>query len=364
MEELREKVAKAREEQRIVRENADAIAESQAKRASLQEDVAREETSLAADTESLSAQQLEHDRRVELVQHFPTETQLLKLERRLETLKSQLADATRSANQTQTAIDAYNVRRSAAASSRTDLALAIDDSSEVTLQGIQDKAIEDEALAPLERIVAAIDEMTAVCDERETKLFDLNQRYAERLEEEAALNERIVSLQQRVESELPKLDADADRTIASLTACWSSEKEALQSTYERLYAVNKEQQHHLVRGTHVKRDEAANTGHEAALSARQNTLSAQLIDARARLQELHAENTYVQRITDQLRHDARASVAAYDDQKAEVASRLQEARAERNSAEDEARKFRNLKGDLQQALQTIRDTPSGAAATS
>lgn len=326
---------------------------------------ARDDERAALDKEAEAALSLEQEyrRRVEVVQTFPTETQLLKLERRLETLKTQLADATRTANQTQTAIDAYNVRRSAASSSRRDLADALDGSSTVTMDGITDKAAEDDELAPLSRILDAITEMTTVCDERESILFELNQRYGERVEEESELNDRIVSLQQRVESELPKLDADADRTIATLTDCWHCEKDALQATYDRLYAVNKEQQHHLVRGTHVKRDDAVNAGHEAALSARQNNLTAQLIDARGRLQELHAEITFVQRITDQLRHDARASVAAYDDQKVEVSARLQEARAERNNAEEEARKFRNLKGDLQVALQTIRDTPSGAAAT-
>jgi chromosome segregation ATPase len=311
--------------------------------------------------DSRAAKKDELAKRAELVENFPTETQLLKLERRLETLKTQLQEAQRSANQLRTGIDAYTVRCEACSTARGELAATLQEASAAVFEAIAAKADEEARLHPSEAILDTISELIAICEEREGQVADLNQMYARRLEEDATLSERIVRLQRKIEGDIPKIEEDADRYIAGLTAAWVEEREALQRVYDRFYSVNKEQQHHLVRGTHVKRDLPPNSGHEAALSARQSNLSAQLIDARARYQETDAENKFIKKITDQLRSEGRLSLSVFDSQQSEVASRLKAAREERIAAEEEARNFRNLKSDLQHALQTIRETPSGIA---
>jgi hypothetical protein len=317
--------------------------------------------SLQVASSNLNLRKSEYARRAELVEGFPSETQLLKLERRQETLKAQFTEAERSASQTKTGIDAYTVRCDACATARVDLTVALEDATAKIFEAIEGKVSEDCRLVAVDRIRQGIDDLIGICEDREATLLELNQKYTERLDEEAALNERIVALQQKYDSEGPKMEQDADRFMVSLTDAWNTEKEALQLVYDKLYAINKEQQHHLARGTHVKRDtKLPNSGHESALSARHSSLSAQLIEARERLHELQSENGFVKKTTDQLRAEGRLGVAAHENQTTEVIARLRQAREERLAAEEEARKFRNLKVDLHHALQTIRETPSGA----
>lgn len=302
----------------------------------------------------------DHHDRAAAISSFPTETQLLKLERRLGTLKSQLSDVEASIAETSTLINAYDVRCQAQSSSRREIGSALDEALKAISEGTDAQTSQDAAIAGLKPTLDAIEALVEISDDREGALVDLNQRYSSRLEEEMTLNDRIVAQQQRTEAEIPRIHSEADRCLSNLTAAWTAEKEALQMVYDKLYSVNKEQQHHLARGTHVKRDALTNEAHEAALSARHGKLSAELIDARARLEELQIENDFVKKITKQLRAEGRATIDRYDQQKTEVAARLEAARDERKLAEDEARKFRSQKGQLQQALQSIRDTPSAA----
>lgn len=294
----------------------------------------------------------------ELLRDFPTETQLLKLERRVESLKNQVRDARDAVNQNRTGIEAYAVRTAACSSTHEVLARDLQDSTSVLLeQRVNAGCDADGQVKSDQHIMDSLSALCELCEEREAALADLNERLAQKSEEASELNRRIANLEACAARDLPQIEADADRIVNELNRAWTAERDALQNVYDSFHAVNREQQYHLQRGTHVKREAFVDGKHESALSARHARLASQLIETRNRLNEIIAENAYAKKTAEQLRAEGREALLTFDAQRNEVEGRLTKVKEERQAVEAEASRFREIKSDLHRALQTIREAP-------
>jgi chromosome segregation ATPase len=349
-EKLAEDVAAAEKEQQAAADRADKIAKLDA--------------DIAASTERAAASKQRTAEMEELLADFPTETQVLKLERRVESLKDQVNESDKVAEQHRTGVEAYTVRRDACLVARVDLTAQIEQAIKDAFDAAEKSAARDGQLQTEEAITASIEELCTIANDREAELTELNQQITDKTREEEEVTAQIAGLNQKVEQALPALEADSERHIAAITNAWAAERGALQGVYDKLFAVNKEQQYHLMRGTHIKRAAAPLTiEHEKALSSRHDHLSAQLVDVQRRLQFVKGENYHTRKEMETVRLSGRAQVEESEASKAEMEERLAEVHEECAALDDEAQRARALKLDLQQALQSIREAPGKGNAT-
>lgn len=287
---------------------------------------------------------------------FPSDTQVLKLERRVESLKEQLSESTRKIQQHRTGIDAYTVRRQRCAKVKAQLVKNLDETIAESVKFVTPKEEQEKTLQNVKGTVQCAETASGIFVSREEELQQLTKKVDELAKEETERTNRISELKAKGERELPLVDAERERDIAELTAEWKREQEYLQGLYDRLYVINKEQGYHLQRGTHIKKEAAPRMDlREAALSTKQAQLASALNDANLQLRDVKDDIAHQKRQADQLRSEGRCSHAQYQRQKAEAEERLKQAKIRCDEAEREAIDLRNLKAELQQTLQNIRE---------
>ena len=290
---------------------------------------------------------------------FPTETQVLKLERRVESLKDQLKDTQRTLDQLRTGIRVYATRRDACAEARRCLTDDMAEWAQDSLAAVQPEVDAESALAKHVPVAQGIDDLCEVCTDRETELMNLNQSLADGTEEEKKVTDRIAGLQTRESREVPLMEAEAERHLRGITTAWTQEKVGLQAVYDRLYVVNQEQMHHLQRGTHVKRDTAGQPNQEKehldTLSHRHAQLTAQLVAANEKLAVVKDENAYAGRSYKTLCQEGKKQSQEYEALVAEVNKRLGEAQDAQGEMTSEGKRLKSLKVRLQKAATQIRE---------
>ena len=345
-----------------------------AERAKLQETVQEKEREAKASTDRKSKTKNLQDETKELqsktaeikdyckkahaeIDDFPTDTQILKLERRLESLKNQMKEAERSLLQRRTGIEAYQERIKATADRHHKLFEDTKKHNAAILEKVKVLAEDDSKTVSAEEIRKSMDALCAIAEEREAELQSLQQQISEYVKQETELSARIQTLQEQADTELPKLEAERERIAAEIRVEWAKEEKYLQATYDRLFEVNKEQQYHLARGTHIKKA-APNDSlrEEQALSGIQARLATDINEAKARLKDVSDDLYYTKKQSDALRSEGRQALADFEKSKDEKKRLLQEAQQEREEAEAERRELRDVKVQLNQAIVTIRDS--------
>lgn len=322
------------------------------------------EQSLATELDQITKEcaQLKKDneRMSSEVAQFPTETQVLKLERRVESLKDAINKFETEITARRSAVDAYRARRDKCVATTTEAleavrALCIERKAAV------DAEVEAEAaIHSADRVQIDFHTMLEISNEREETLAALYESREIKSQEDNQLTAKLVDLQGLEERDAPIIDSDAAKHAQAITDAWQVEQQALLKTYDKLRQVNREQEYHIGRGTHVKREDSTPYAmyHEVALSSRQGHLATQLNSVNEQLQLIRGENAFTQKRLDVLTQEGRAARDDWEKKREEIEKGLEAASNERAQAEEETAKFRALRWELQEALRAVRNAPS------
>lgn len=319
--------------------------------------LAEELDQINADCAALKAQ---NDRMRGEVAEFPTETQVLKLERRVESLKDAIGRFDAEIASRMSAVSAYRVRRDKCAANTAEALGAVRALCAERLPRVEAEAVAEEGVHETQRVQRDLAAMLEVTSEREASLGELYESREIRAQEDASLTAKLVDLQGLEEREAPIIDGEAARHAQAITDAWQVEQNALLRTYDKLRQVNREQEYHIGRGSHVKREDTTPYAmlHEQALSSRQGHIATQLNHVREQVGLLKAENAFHKKKLDQLTKDGRAAREQLEGQKEAMEEKLAKAQALRQAADDETIKFRALRWELQDALRAVRNAPS------
>jgi chromosome segregation ATPase len=288
---------------------------------------------------------------------FPTDTQVLKLERRLESLKEQVKQLEHIEHQHIAGIEAYKQRRQQNREARATLVAGCEDLTasiaELAEAGLQ----EENGTIGTDGAREACDTLSTISSARELSLQEASKASDATADEAAGLSKVISELQQRSEREIPQVEAEKDKDIAEINEEWGKERDILQAVYDRLFVLNKEQSFHLQRGTHIKREVLVASESEKTLSSRHARLANEIIETTSKLQDATEDFAHIKKQAEQLRSIARAARAEYESIRQAKEAQLAKAREAVRQVEDEANSLRNLKGEIYQALQSVRDAP-------
>lgn len=286
---------------------------------------------------------------------FPSDTAVLKLERRVESLKNTTRDAERLVESKKTGIEAYGVRRSGCGRDRRRLVADLSSHTAAALEKMRPFVAEDAGVRPASVVSAGVAALCDICEQCEKEVLAGHRQLADLAAEERQRTKRIQELQAARLETAPRLDAEKRAAVAAISAAWAGEEAALQATYDRLFAVNKEQQFHLQRGTHIKRAAAALVDSTEVMSDRHTRVASDINEARSRLEQHAGDVAHLQRQADQLRAAGRAVRAGFEKQREAALARLEAAARARREAEAEGQSLRDVKAELYEALQSARE---------
>lgn len=322
------------------------------------------EKQLTEELEQLNAEcarlKVDNERMRGEVAEFPTETQVLKLERRVESLKDAIARFDTEIGNKMSGVAAYRARRDKCVKETTDALAAVRQLCDERRPLVAKEAQAEAGVNTAARVQRDLTAMLEVTTEREATLGQLYEARELKAHDDAALTAKLVDLQGLEEREAPIIDGEAARHAQAITDAWQVEQQALLRTYDKLRQVNREQEYHIGRGSHVKRvdDTPYAMFHEAALSNRQGHLATRLNTVNEQLDAVKAENAFFKKKLDQLTREGRAARDELEKQKTEIEAQLAKAAQQREAAEEETKKFRALKWELQDALRAVRNAPS------
>ena len=288
---------------------------------------------------------------------FPTDTQVLKLERRLESLKEQVKQLEHVEHQHIAGIEAYKQRRQKNREARSNMVSGCADLTAAILELAQVCSEEDTTTVSTESAREVCDTLCTISAARELALQEANKQSELTSEEAANLSKVISELQLRSERQIPLVEAEKDKDISEISEEWSKERDLLQAVYDRLFVINKEQSFHLQRGTHIKRENLVVSESEKTLSARHARIANEIIENTAKLADISEDFAHVKKQADQLRSIARAARAEYESIRQVKELQLSRAQEAVRLVEDESNNLRNLKGEIYHALQSVRDAP-------
>ena len=97
------------------------------------------------------------------------------------------------------------------------------------------------------------DALSSICVECERELGILNQQLDEGVKRDKDLTSRLQLLQDQIAEAIPRVQREKDNDIEEIQIEWENEKRHLLTIYGKLCVVNREQNYHLQRGTHIKR---------------------------------------------------------------------------------------------------------------
>lgn len=317
------------------------------KQGMLHTEVSQVEKDVTAISKNVSAMNAE-------VTDFPTDTQVLKLERRVQHLREQVKESDKNKQQHKTGIEAYVSRQSDNLAGRERLiATLLADLNQLT-EAVGAEMEKESHVTSSSGATEGILKVVEISDDRERDVEAQIQELSRTSQRDQELTVAIVDAQSRAEREGPAIDVRCDDMLQRITDAWEKEKFALQQAYDKLFVINKEHRYHLTRGTHVKRT-VTSASHEAALSNRHGHLAAQLVELQGRLYQAVEENKHTRRLIDKVKESGRISSAKFDADRIEAQQRLGVAREAHNRTLEEGYRFRSLKGELQNVLHTVRE---------
>ena len=209
----------------------------------------------------------------------------------------------------------------------------------------------EKPLKPTSAILASCDEMLAVDTEQEDdlqRIYKETQAASARLEEQTA---EIRELEQEAAESLPATEAERMETLSEISLLWEEEKALLTAIYQRLLMINREQHHHLTRGTHIKFAATKYTQVQLdTLSSQNSRCSAEAIEHGARLREMNEEIVILTRRVAATRERARKQQKAFEDLKKEKEAILLEAQQQMEAMQSEGNELREVRAELMATL--------------
>lgn len=293
------------------------------------------------------------------VADFPNEAQVLKFERRVESLKDQIKQAERIANQHRAGIDAYVSRLQAnelEMRSVLDRATRVlEETSTITVPLVSEEAnVVGESAA-----LTSCDVLSSIAADREHELQEKCSSLDAALREEVALTSKAVALQLELEEQFPVVENEKSRDLEEIRSEWRKEEQALRSIQEKLFTVQREQSFHLQRGTHIKRKtvQASSPESEIVLSTRQSHLAAEVNKGKTALQDLKEELVQARKQVEVMRARAKEAEKQYECERNAREARLAAARKRHADAVAESQNLKNIRAELQQANIDLREIP-------
>ncbi|CUG01291.1 Hypothetical protein, putative [Bodo saltans] len=292
------------------------------------------------------------------VKDFPTENILLKLERRVESVKDQVKQTERIASQHRAGIEAYYSRLS---SNQLDLQSTLTSASELLdeIASIVNPIMQEELSVVSPRIVLdGCESLISILYEREEQLKTKSDEVTLGASREHDLTKAATALQLRLEDTIPQLDEQKGNDERDIRDAWEEEGGALKLILNRLYTIHKEQAFHLQRGTHIKKDAAkGSTESEIVLSTRHSHLASEVNKGRSTLADLREELALSKKQIDSLRVKARESLLDFESEREEKEKRLSVAKRSHANAQEENVDLRDVKSKLYERLQDLRELP-------
>jgi hypothetical protein len=292
------------------------------------------------------------------VKDFPTEGILLKLERRVESVKDQVKQTERIASQHRAGIEAYYSRLN---SNQLDLQLTLNCASELLdeIMAIVGPIMQEElSVVSPATVLDGCDSLISILSEREEELKTKSDEVTIAANREHELTKVAASLQLRLEETIPQIDDQKISDEQDIRGAWDEEGNALKLILNRLYTVHKEQAFHLQRGTHIKKDTTkGSTESEIVLSTRHSHLASEVNKGRSTLADLREELALSKKQIDSLRAKARESLLNFESEREEKEKRLAVAKRSHTSAHDENVDLRDVKSKLYERLQDLRELP-------
>lgn len=287
---------------------------------------------------------------------LPTEAQVLKLERRVETLKDQVECLEKTLSQHNTGIDAYSNRRQSNLNGHKSVlneiqnvvvefeTILLDNGEDGDVKGVGEMIQCHSQLQAMEN--AREDSVVATC-------HDLEEWSVKKKE----LTDRVAFALRLPKEAIPKIELEKETDNDEIAAEWNKEFSLLQGIYEKLFTVNKEQQFHLQRGTHIKRQSAPDLAlSEKVLSAQHAKYASEIIQGTRRNGEVQDDVSLLKRQIDVLRKKGQAAQEEFNTERSKRELHLVNAQKQLDEVNDESNNLRNLKGELNQALQSTRET--------
>lgn len=292
------------------------------------------------------------------VKDFPTESVLLKLERRVESVKDQVKQSERIASQHRAGIEAYYSRLN---SNQLDLQSTLDCASELLdeIVGIVSPIMREELTVVTPAVVHdGCNALVSILGEREEQLSVKNDDVARETGQEHELTKAAAALQLQLEEAIPLIDEQKMSDEMEIRNAWDEEGHALKTILNRLYTIHKEQAFHLQRGTHIKKDVSkGSTESEIVLSTRHSHLASEVNKGRATLADLREDLFLSKKQVDSLRSKARESLAEFESDRSEKEKRLSAAKRNHLNAQEENTDLRDVKSKLYERLQDLREVP-------
>lgn len=318
-----------------------------------------EKLSLGVEDERQSLQQLKayvSDAKAQIAE-FPSDTQILKLERRVESIREQIKQAERTANIHRAGIEAYTQRLESSSRAKSELISGILKVSYELEQMIVPGVREEESSATAEAMISISDVLSSITLYREDDLQQQTTKLEELGQKERELSSLIRQLQSRVDDEMPHIESAKERDEQEILSEFTKEQGCLKNLYDQLLIKNKEQSYHLQRGTHIKREVVENRVEtESTLSSRHSHLATEVNRYRSMVTELKEDLAHATRQWCLLKSRAKGQHAEYETAFREKMEKLTEVQERRKKKSEECDALANMKGELYHALRDVRET--------
>ena len=292
----------------------------------------------------------------EVVSTFPGDTHILRLERRVETRANEARDAGHVLKQRRTGVEAYQAKIKALQAGKerllADVAALVWD---VKVQFMSETEVHDSVA--MVNPGQGVEVLSSVCTERERELEILNQQLDERVRRDNDLTARLQQLQDQIAEAIPRVQNEKDCDIEDIQIEWETEKRHLLTIYGKLCVVNREQNYHLQRGTHIKRAAAkpAIDPTETKLSLNATDLARSVNATKEKLKLNLDDVSAAQSVLTQLKKTGEAERREFNAARTDGEERVRVAEDVRRELQTEQMELRKLKGELSQLLSQLRD---------
>lgn len=310
---------------------------------------------LTKETETLEAQNAESRKYLaefeEAKRTMPDNNTINKMEAHLDNLKISLSAARARVQDAQSGIAVYEQKRRENVEFMLKLTQKLMAAADEMDTDVLASVETEKPLKKTPEIIATCDEMLAIDTEQEDDLQRIYKQTQEAHEKLIQQTAEIRELEQEAAESLPATEAERMETLAEITGLWSEEKAILTSIYQRLLMINREQHHHLTRGTHIKTAPTKYTQVQLdTLSSTNARASAEANEHNARLREMNEEIAILNRRVSAARDKARKQQKEFEELKKEKETSLLEAQQELDAMQTEGNDLREVKADLTAAL--------------
>jgi len=292
----------------------------------------------------------------ETVNTFPGDTQILRLERRVETLQGEVKEASHILKQKRTGVEAYQAKIKMLQTAKARLLEEIGSLVTDVKDSVKTELDVHDSVSNInpDTDVAVL---SSICKERESELDVLNAQLEDRVKRDVDMTARLQQLQEDIAQTIPRIKQERDCDMEEIQIEWEAEKRQLLAIYGKLCVVNREQNYHLSRGTHIKRAAAKPVidPAETKLSLNATELAKEINATRDKLKLNGDEVSEIQAALSQLKKEAAQELKEFNAAQAKGEEAVTAAQKSRNELQVEQNELRKLKTELMQLLQSLRE---------